>query len=283
MLAKGSLLLLLVMLIGAIAFAVLSLQDDGATAPAGLPLTKPIAQAPKAPLETAVPAQQASPQPDATQLLAKAMSTSAAERTFHFVLDKSVAALPDAPDSAMQIAVTGQFHAPDRIEGSVVLSTSADSAAIDFIIIDSAVYVRDHEDGAWQQPDIETLIAQLILDNASLAVRQFSQGAPSNPIVVDEPLLYGLPVYHVRGVLLGESEREQRPSAGTIDFWISKEDNRIYRIKSDSDSPGSGKVQLQVDYAAFGTPVLIAAPRLADAGNAADPLRVADSDLLQEQ
>jgi hypothetical protein len=311
MLVRGSIVLLIIALIGGIWFYGQVLKEDRVPETAGPPLSMPLDPAKTLPpaSPTAVPL--ASPEPDVVRLLENAMSTSAAEQTYHFVMERTVSAQASAAEPTMNISVTGQHHAPDRIKGTVVLFSAGESATFDFIIIGNALYLRNHKESTWQQQDLESLAAQIIFENALLPVVQFSRETPSNPILVGEPQLHGLEVYHLRGVVLGNSEREHRPAAGTIDFWISKEDERIYRIKSeieaarDDDLAGTDRSQLQIDYAAYGTPVLIAAPQLAEAGTfqpidalisaidrgtvpgragePSSPSRVAHSDLLQQQ
>lgn len=311
MIAKGSLLLFLIVLFIAAGLYQLAELDGRIPPPVHAPLSKPIEPAVTTP-PTAITPQPPPVQPNAARLLSKALSMSAAERTFHFVMDRQVPGMDDDQEIALRISVTGQYHAPDSLEGTIVLFSSSENSTVDFIVIGDSLYLRDHPDGVWQQPDSGSLIAQTLFENAVLPLAQFSAEELSSPVLVGESLLHGLPVYHVRSLVLRDADEvEQRMGAGTKNFWISKEDHCIYRIKSemkvagDDLLPGGGVSTIQIDYAAYGTPVLIAKPLLVKAkdfdppegvlgdighedspglpGATSAPLRVVDRDLPQEQ
>jgi hypothetical protein len=120
--------------------------------------------------------------------------------------------------------------------------------------------------------DWQSQAAQTVRENAYLPLEQFSMDNLSEPELVGEMRLGGLSVYHVRGELGKLAGGQTDANENRVEFWIGKDNYLIYRVISEMIAGGSEELAVnsrslvQVDYARFGEPVLIVAPRVDDSG-----------------
>ena len=236
-----------------------------------LTATPTVTPTPEAVLEApATP--QASLETDVNEILTKALSMMANVGTFHFVMDRDFFSEHEAEDLAMHIPVSGKFNAPDRVQGTIILSANEKSAILDFIIIGEELFLREKNSDTWQMIDWQSRAAQVVRENAYLPLEQFSPENFYEPVLVGEARLGGLPVYHIRSASGTLVEGQSQPDTNSIDLWIGKENHLIYRIISETgmgdpaDLAINGRSRVQVDYASFGEPVLIVAPQVDTSG-----------------
>jgi hypothetical protein len=210
--------------------------------------------------------------PDADEILAKAMAMMGSIGTFQFAMDRQIFSENGADEMIAHIPVNGKFNDPDQIEGTIILSAKDKKAILNFIIIGEELYLREQNSDAWQKLDWQSQAAQTVRENAYLPLEQFSLDNLQAPVLIGEARLGGLPVYHVRGELGKLAEDQTVPNQNTIEFWIGKDNYLIYRVISElvASSPDElavhGRSVVQVDYARFGEPVLIVAPKVDDSG-----------------
>lgn len=219
--------------------------------------------APVEPTATPIPALD----PQAEAIVAEAMAEMAGAGTFHYAMSRQLANDPSAPDLLLHIPVSGKYHAPDRVQGSITFSSAMETAAFDFIIIGDDLYLSEPSGGQWQQLSEHEAVAQLIRENALLPLAHLSADNLHDSVLVADVLLAGVPLYHVRSKV-GKIAAEGQPSASTnsIDLWIGREDHYIHRAvlqtaaAGEEGAAGSGSSTTQVDYTGFGKPVMIVAP-----------------------
>jgi hypothetical protein len=219
---------------------------------------------------TATP--QAPAGPDAAEILTKAMAMMGSIGTFHFALDRQIFSENGAEELIAHIPVNGKFNDPDQIEGTIILAAKDKKAILDFIIIGEELYLREQNSDAWQLLDWHSQAAQTVRENAFLPMEQFSMDNLHTPVLVGEARLGGLPVYHVRGELGKLAEGQSEANENSIEFWIGKDNYLIYRVISELVATGTDEIAVhdrtvvQVDYARFGDPVLIVAPKVDTSG-----------------
>jgi hypothetical protein len=222
------------------------------------------------PVPTATP--QAPAGPDANEILAKAMAMMGGIGTFHFAMDRQIFSENEADELLAHIPVKGKFNDPDQIEGRIILAANEKKAILDFIIIGEELYIREQNSDAWQLLDWQSQAAQTVRENAYLPVEQFSMDNLYEPVLVGEARLGGLPVYHVRGELGNMVEGQSNTEENSIEFWIGKDNFLIYRTISELVAGSTDELAVnarsvvQVDYARFGEPVLIVAPKIDASG-----------------
>jgi hypothetical protein len=229
--------------------------------------------------QTAAPESEATPQapagPDAAEILMKAMSKMGSVRTFHFAMDRKIFSEngeSGTDELVAHIPITGKYNDPDQLQGTIILSANEKKAALDFIIISDQLYLREQSSDAWQMLDWQSQAAQTVRENAYLPLEQFSMDNLSEPELVGEMRLGGLSVYHVRGELGKLAGGQTDANENRVEFWIGKDNYLIYRVISEMIAGGSEELAVnsrslvQVDYARFGEPVLIVAPRVDDSG-----------------
>jgi hypothetical protein len=210
--------------------------------------------------------------PDANEILTKAMAMMGSIGTFQFAMDRQIFSENGADEMVAHIPVNGKFNDPDQIEGTIILSAKDKKAILNFIIIGEQLYLREQKSDAWQKLDWQSQAAQTVRENAYLPLEQFSMDNLQAPVLVGEARLGGLPVYHVRGELGKLAEDQSAPNPNTIEFWIGKDNYLIYRVISElvASNPDELAVHsrsvVQVDYARFGEPVLIVAPKVDESG-----------------
>ena len=243
-----------------------------------LPTPTPPPTATPVPTSTAVPSQSDTSvlpvAPDAAsaaqEVLDASLAAMSAAGSFHFQVDANVKPLGTTSTTGIPLTFTGDFLAPDRVRGKLVVSLSFFSLVIETIAIGDKSYTTNPQTGEWEVGEGP---GSLLPNPAELTGGKAAEFL--DLALLGQETLDGVPVYHLQGVppqnIFGGPG-----AASQADFWIGVDGFRILRISAQGEVPldelgpalsdlglsGTARVALTMNFSAYGEPVVIEAPPL---------------------
>jgi cyclophilin family peptidyl-prolyl cis-trans isomerase len=189
---------------------------------------------------------------------------------FHFEMDAKLSLDVEGTKLDIPITMEGDYEAPDRSQGSVLLSVVFFEIESKFITIGDTTYVTNPDTGEWeigQSPEL------LFADPREFADPEFLRTTAdfAELVLIGTEALNGLEVYRLSGVIVDEDSGDNF----MVDFWIDVEDNLISQVTvsgslnvEDADAgdllgdlgAGDAAFEAVITFSAYDEPVSIDAP-----------------------
>ena len=199
----------------------------------------------------------------------------AAVESFHFEVEAKLTITSQGVTLDVPIDLAGDFQAPDRTQGTFVVSFFLLQIDSEFINIGDASYTTDPDTGQWTVGRGQALS---FLDPAALVSPDFLAGGGrlANMMLVGTDTLADTPpVYQLSGRL----SDEEGAGALEVSYWIGVEDGLIYRVRLSGQfeldqvlgdalplgdiGTGEAAFDAVLTLSDFGKPVHIEAPEIA--------------------
>ncbi len=196
-------------------------------------------------------------------------------RSFHFAIEATVQANTEQIRTEIPLRFEGDFQAPDRARGKLVVSLGFISFEIETINIGDTAYVTNIETGEWEGtsggafdlPGPQEFTSADAFDIEGLTL-------------VGQETLQGIRVFHLRGQpprgLFGGDQEGEFSS----DLWLGVDDFLIRRLVAEGDIPmegvsallggqlggagltGNATMTMTIEFSNYNEPVEIEAPEL---------------------
>ena len=207
----------------------------------------------------------------------------AAVMSYHFDVEAKLKITSEGATLDIPIELTGDFQAPDRTRGTLLVSFFFIQIESQFINIGDTSYATDPDTGEWMAGQGQGQVLNLV-DPAAFASPDFlADGGrlADLKLVGTDTLAETPPVYHLSGRLSDEE------GAGTLDvaYWIGVDDGLIYKVRLggqfeldqelgdvlplDDIEAGDASFDAVLPLSDFGKPVHIEAPEIASAPSGA--------------
>ncbi len=198
----------------------------------------------------------------------------AAVQSFHFDIDAKLSISSEGASLDVPIDLKGDFQAPDRTRGTLVVSFLIFQVESQFVSIGDTSYATDPETGQWT---VEQDSALDFVDPAAIASPELLAEAAglADLILVGTGALGGVQVHELAGRLSDEA------GAGELDvtYWIGVDDGLIHQVdlkgqfELDEELGGiipvgdievsEATIEAVLTLSDFGKPVQIEAPEVA--------------------
>ena len=206
--------------------------------------------------------------PSAQEVLDAALAAMSATGSFHFRVDANVKPTDQTSTTGIPLTFEGEFLAPDRVRGKLVVSLGFFSLVIETIAIGDTSYTTNPQTGEWE---VGAGPASLFPNPAEL--REGRAAEFRDLVLLGQETLEGVQVYHLR-VVPPQGIFGDPGGVAQADFRIGVEDFRILRISAQGEVSlddlgpalrgagisGAAHIAMTLDFSAYGEPVVIEAP-----------------------
>ncbi|UCF59665.1 MAG: LppX_LprAFG lipoprotein [Anaerolineaceae bacterium] len=150
--------------------------------------------------------------------------------SFHFEMIIDMTVVSEGITIETPITFTGDFQAPDRLQGELTMQMLGLTIESEVIIIGEDVYIKDPESGEWE---MTTEPATPFTPKELIGLKKSDIANMVDLTLIGEIVLDNVPVYHLETmlppetmeVLLGEAG-----GTGKIVYWIGAEDGWIRQV-----------------------------------------------------
>jgi ligand-binding sensor domain-containing protein len=182
--------------------------------------------------------------------------------SYHFEMDMEMAVAEGGMTMEIPFTFTGDFQAPDRVQGTMSMSFLGMTIELEFITIGETAYTTNMETGEWEVSTEQV---------SPFAPEDFTGIDPADIedlALVGEETLDGTAVYHLTGTVsaqelgdaMGEAQGELQ-----VGYWIGVEDGRLRQNAVEGElSAEGGTIDLIATtvYSDYGQSVTIEPPEL---------------------
>ena len=208
--------------------------------------------------------------PQALEILEQSVAAMLEVGSLAFQLDATIGLPEGSPIASIPVIVFGQYVAPDRAYGKIVVDLGFFGLEVETIVVGDSIYVMNPETGGWKLSDNPS---EVMLNPLELArVGNMSLG---QLVFIGEETLDDVEVYHLRGApprsLLGGAEGEFE-----ADVWIGVDDLLMRKILATGQLPledvvtgglpvlggGTATLTMAMDISGYDEPIEIEPPEL---------------------
>lgn len=216
---------------------------------------------------TAKPTIPPSPTPLSPKAILESAVTAMEElESYHFEMVIRMTIVIEGADVETPLTLTGDFKAPDRLQGELTMDLLGQTIEMEIITIGGISYLKEPTSDEWQTT---TETASPFTPEDFVGLEPDDIANMQDLLLLEENVLDGEPVYHLEGKLstefmesvLGEAEGEIK-----VDYWIGVEDGWIRQANVEMElieeggDPGEINATIILMFSEFNKEIIIEAP-----------------------